>query len=315
VDGLLVIDKPAGPTSHDIVATARRVLRERRIGHTGTLDPMASGVLPLVLGRATRLAQFLTSNEKEYDAVVRLGVTTDTGDRLGAPQGAEYRGAWPTHAEVEHALERFRGTFVQQPPAYSAKKIEGRRSHRLARARARDQVPETGEALRPAPVTVTTSAVDLVGVDGPLVSLRIVCTAGFYVRSLAADLGEALGTGGHLSALRRTRSGSRGLGQAMTLDALVTVQRPEDVVLIGLDEMLPGMPAVVLTPEGLKRAVHGHDVGPQHASSPWPLATGTGAGTESPGAYVRLQGPAGDLVAIADHSGPPGLLHPAVVLK
>lgn len=133
MDGLLVIDKPAGPTSHDVVARIRRVLRERRIGHTGTLDPAATGVLPLVLGRATRLARFLSSSDKCYEAQIRLGVATDTYDADGAPVGAAYGGLWPSAEEISRALEGFRGQFLQQPPAYSAKKIAGRRSYDLAR--------------------------------------------------------------------------------------------------------------------------------------------------------------------------------------
>src|SRR5262250_1793281 len=123
MDGLLVIDKPAGPTSHDVVARVRRVLGERRIGHTGTLDPAASGVLPLVLGRATRLARFLSAGDKRYEAVVRFGVATDTYDAEGTPIGAARRGVTPPREEIDAMLRSFRGTFVQQPPAFSAKKI------------------------------------------------------------------------------------------------------------------------------------------------------------------------------------------------
>ena len=134
MDGLLVIDKPVGPTSHDVVARARRVLRERRIGHTGTLDPMASGVLPLVVGRATRLARFFDRDLKRYEAEIRLGVETDTYDAAGRPTRPPYEGPLPERDAVERALDAFRGTFLQQPPPYSAKKIAGRRSYSLARA-------------------------------------------------------------------------------------------------------------------------------------------------------------------------------------
>src|SRR5204862_1790885 len=134
MDGLLIVDKPAGPTSHDVVARIRRVLGERRIGHTGTLDPAATGVLPLVLGRATRLARFLSSGDKIYEADIRLGVATDTYDADGASVGSAHTGPWPSADEISRAIERFRGQFLQQPPAFSAKKIAGRRSYRLARA-------------------------------------------------------------------------------------------------------------------------------------------------------------------------------------
>src|SRR5712691_12490961 len=130
MDGLLVIDKPAGPTSHDVVARMRRVLGERRIGHTGTLDPNASGVLPLVVGRATRLAKFLSGGDKTYEAVVHLGVATDTYDAEGAPVGAAWAGPPPAREDIEQVLAGFRGTFMQQPPAYSAKKVDGERSYK-----------------------------------------------------------------------------------------------------------------------------------------------------------------------------------------
>jgi tRNA pseudouridine55 synthase len=123
MDGLLVVDKPAGPTSHEVVARVRRALGERRIGHTGTLDPAATGVLPLVLGRATRLARFLSASDKSYEAIVRLGVATDTCDAEGTAAGPRYEGAMPSREAVDRALDQFRGTFLQQPPAYSANKI------------------------------------------------------------------------------------------------------------------------------------------------------------------------------------------------
>src|SRR5438067_1869141 len=134
MDGLLVIDKPIGLTSHDVVARMRRVLGERRIGHTGTLDPNASGVLPLVIGKATRLAKFLSGGNKTYEAVVHLGIETDTYDAEGTPVGQPWTGPMPAREAIERALDQFRGTFMQQPPAYSAKKIDGTRSYNLARA-------------------------------------------------------------------------------------------------------------------------------------------------------------------------------------
>src|SRR5436309_15853724 len=164
MDGVLVIDKPVGLTSHDVVARARRILRERRVGHTGTLDPAATGVLPLVIGRATRLARFLSASDKSYDAVVVLGMASDTGDATGTPIGSPHQGPLPSRDAIDHALDAFRGTFMQQPPAYSAKKIEGKRSYTLARAgnlRPRRQPPSPpgtsvpGEDLRPQPVSVT----------------------------------------------------------------------------------------------------------------------------------------------------------------
>ena len=193
LSGVLVVDKTAGPTSHDIVTLARRALGESRIGHTGTLDPMATGVLPLVIGRATRLAQFLTASDKSYEASIAFGRTTNTYDASGkTTDSAEHR---PNRDQLAAALERFRGTFEQTPPAYSAKNIDGERSYELARK------GKTATPQRPTAVTVTVKRLELRSFDGETASLDLQVTAGFYVRSLAHDLGEALGCGAHLSAL------------------------------------------------------------------------------------------------------------------
>src|SRR5579864_4174780 len=156
MDGLLIVDKPVGPTSHDVVA---------RVGHTGTLDPAASGVLALVVGRATRLAQFLSAADKAYEATVRLGVETDTYDSRGQTVGVPHAGPFPTREAIDRVLDEFRGTFLQQPPVYSAKKIGGKRSHRLARAgQGCAVIPALGTlASLPAPALVTAHAIDIVG--------------------------------------------------------------------------------------------------------------------------------------------------------
>jgi tRNA pseudouridine(55) synthase len=185
MDGLLVIDKPIGPTSHDVVARVRRALGERRIGHTGTLDPLASGVLPLVIGRATRLARFLSGEHKRYHAAIRLGWATDSGDADGETIGPKYEGVMPSRADIDRALDAFRGAFVQQPPRLSAKKIQGVRSHRLARGAAGLTAP------LPEPVPVSTEQITIVEVDGDRVEVDVICSAGFYVRALADDLGQS----------------------------------------------------------------------------------------------------------------------------
>jgi len=306
-DGLLVIDKPVGPTSHDVVSRVRRILRERRIGHTGTLDPLASGLLLLVVGRATRLAQFMSADTKRYDATIRLGFSTDTYDALGRPSAAHV-GPMPTRDRIEDALSRFRGTFDQQPPAFSAKKIEGRRSYRLARAAVR---AEAGPSTLPAPVAVTVNKLDILDVADDLVRVDLVCSSGFYVRSLAHDLGVALGVGGHLAALRRTESSGRTLVEAVPLSALDEPATGPDLArqaLISLVDVLPDLPRLTLTPEGVRRAVTGCDVGERDVASE--------STRESPGVFprrVRLLDPAQNLVGIAD-SRPSGLLHPVVIL-
>lgn len=210
-DGLLVVDKPAGWTSHDVVARVRRLARTRRVGHAGTLDPMATGVLVLGLGRATRLLGHLALHDKDYDAAITLGVTTETDDAEGEVV-ARSDAPW-TVEQARAAMADLTGEISQVPPAYSAVKVDGRRSY--ARARAGEDV-----ALAARPVTV--SRFDLGSVDGPVLTARVTCSSGTYVRALARDLGVALGTGGHLSALRRTRVGAYELAGAHPLAELET---------------------------------------------------------------------------------------------
>jgi len=329
MDGLLVIDKPAGPTSHDVVVRIRRVLGERRVGHTGTLDPAATGVLPLVVGRATRLARFLSASDKTYEAEIRLGAATDTYDAMGAAVASCHTGAWPSRDDVMRALDAFRGQFLQQPPAFSAKKIAGRRSYRIARGvgseTGRSQVGVRSESGRsqprvssesarsrprhppglPAPVQVTAHAIDVVAIDADRVRLRIECSAGFYVRSLAHDLGQSLGVGAHLTGLRRIRSGDYSVEEALPLQTAEENRKTAYAALVPIERMLPGLAAIVLTEEDARRAAHGRDVAVSD------VARATGA----PGTVVRLLDPRGQLLGIGESSQTPGVLHPAVVLR
>ena len=299
LDGVLVIDKPLGPTSHDVVARARRALREKRIGHTGTLDPMATGVLPLVIGRATRLATFLSSSEKVYEAGVRLGSATDTYDaaaRLaagGAPPPAPAVG----REQVEAALAGFRGTFEQMPPPFSAKKVGGVPAYKLARK---------NEPTALSPVSVTVRELTVLGLEDGLLRLEVTSTAGFYVRSLAHDLGVVLGCGAHLESLRRTRAGAFGLGQAVTLDDLEQSPDAAAARLVPLSALLPDVPAVRLNERGVKRTGHGNSVSAEDFAE-------MGSGPIRSGERVRLLDEAGALLAIAE-MGPDGLLRPSIVL-
>jgi tRNA pseudouridine55 synthase len=293
VDGALVIDKPAGPTSHDVVARVRRATGMSRIGHTGTLDPLATGVLPLVIGRATRLAQFLMADRKEYLAEVRFGATSATYDAEG-PIAA---GAGSCTADdVAAALEAFRGTFQQTPPPYSAKKVEGTRAYKLAR---RDQT------VAIAPVAVTVDALDLLAFDQGTARLRVVSSSGFYVRSLAHDLGQRVGCGAYLESLRRTRAGAFDLAAAVPLDAVEREGAAALERVIPMERLLPDAEAVRLTAEGVRRASHGNTVRPSDVAGPPP-------GPSSSGLY-RLLGPRDELVALAD-ARPDGALHPTIVL-
>ena len=298
MDGVLLIDKPAGPTSHDVVARMRRATGERRIGHTGTLDPRATGLLPLVLGRATRLASLLTGADKTYEATIQLGIATDTDDVEGTPIGTPV-----TEIEneiddetIERALDRFRGAFEQRPPSHSAKKIAGRKAYDLARSA--KPVPLT-------PVPVTVHRLERTGRQGPLVQVSVTATSGFYVRALARDLGEALGCGGHLQALRRTRSGQFDVGQAIPLDEAERAGAGVAEHLVSPADALPGLPDVTVTDAGLRRATHGNPLGPEHLEGRWvPPPTG-----QQP---VKVLDPDGRLVALAHARG--GALHPVVVL-
>ncbi|ABK53284.1 tRNA pseudouridine synthase B [Acidothermus cellulolyticus 11B] len=212
-DGLLVVDKPAGITSHDVVARVRRLTGQRRVGHAGTLDPMATGVLIVGVGKATRLLGYLSGCDKEYAAIIRLGMTTSTDDADGEPvrrAGVERL----SETAVREALTRFVGEFDQRPPAFSAVKVAGRRAY--ARARAGEDVVLPARRVR-------VDRIELRGsqrTDGFLdLDVTIACSAGTYIRSLARDLGELLGVGGHLAALRRTRVGAFTIDEARTLDA------------------------------------------------------------------------------------------------
>jgi tRNA pseudouridine55 synthase len=305
LDGVLVVDKPEGPSSHDVVAVIRRATAQQRVGHTGTLDPMATGVLPIVLGRATRLSRFLAAGSKRYRAVVRLGRATATydatGETLGTPAG-ESAVAAVTSADVERTLGQWRGALMQTPPPFSAKKIAGVRAYALARA---DREP------RPEPAAVMVHELRLVGLAEGRVEIDLACSAGFYVRSLAHDLGQALGIGGHLEALRRTSSGAFTLDGSVGLAGVVEGGREAIAgAMLPLDRLLTEWPGARLTEEGLRRAARGLDVRREDVSA-W-LAADEGAGR--PGG-VRLLGPDGRLMAIAcDALAGAPILHPDVVL-
>lgn len=294
LDGVLVVHKPVGPSSHDIVVVARRALGVRRIGHTGTLDPQASGVLPLVVGQATRLAQLLTGSEKEYVATIRFGVVTDTQDAAGAVTARSDR--VPALADLEEALTRFRGTFAQRPPVYSAKMIGGDRSYVHARA---------GTPLQSPAVDVTVSMLALEAFEPPCARLRLRCSAGFYVRALAHDLGEALGTGAILEALVRSEAAGFRLESALPFETLATAGRDELARwLRPMHDLLPELPSAQLTAEGVEWVGHGRLLGPRQMT----------AAPSAAGAPVRLLSPEGRLVALGKPA-PGGLLHPFLVFS
>jgi tRNA pseudouridine55 synthase len=313
VDGLLIIDKPAGLTSHDVVDRVRRILHERRVGHTGTLDPFATGVLIVLVGRATRLAQFLSGAEKEYLAVVRFGYSTDTGDLTGEPTSEISHRAtrssplnW-SDREIEAALKSLRGEIDQLPPMYSAKKRDGRKLYELARR---------GETVERKAVRVMIREFEALRCDGRTLKdngdgtvdlvVRVVCPAGTYVRTLAETLGERLGIGAHLAELRRTRAGDFSIASAVTLDQLKEKVDEEALatILLQPDAALGSMPFVNLNERNVQRVQQGIGISlSQHSG-----------GAAAQGDNVRMRNEAGKLVAVGCYDAASKSLQPRVVI-
>lgn len=272
ITGILPVDKPLGWTSHDVVARVRRLAGQKSVGHAGTLDPLATGVLVLVLGKATRLSDDLMGTTKVYCAEVVLGAVTATDDAEGELVRNGSVGA-VTREAVDAAVGRFVGQIAQVPPMYAAVRKGGERLYVLARR---------GETVEREPRSVTIERIDVISWNSPRLRLRVVCSAGTYIRSLARDIGEALGTGAYLHALRRTRSGTIGLEESVRLEAL-TGREDVERALLSPDRAVIGRPALVLKAEEEQRIVLGQ------AIEAGPAAEGS----------VRLYGASGELVALA----------------
>jgi tRNA pseudouridine55 synthase len=308
MDGILLIDKPAGFTSHDVVARVRRILGVRRVGHTGTLDPFATGLLVLLVGRATRLAQFLSGAEKEYEATIRFGFATDTGDLTGTPVSKpedqlSRNVAGIRQEDIEAALASLRGRIEQTPPMYSAKKIKGRKLYEMARR---------GEEIERTPVSVNVTKLEALhppqsNEDGTLdVAVRVVCSAGTYVRTLAESAGNFLGVGAHLATLRRTRAGQFSIERALTLtilEQLVSVGDPPEGVLISPAEAISHLPAVTLDAEQARRTANGIGL---------PIAANS-VGWERQ-QQVRMLDAKSNLLAVGSFDEVKELLQPTVVM-
>lgn len=246
IDGVLVVDKPSGPTSHDVVAQVRRLLKVRA-GHTGTLDPLATGVLPLVLGQATRLSRFLLGKDKEYRAVVRLGRTTDTGDRQG--KTLEEKSVPPlSDEEADAVLSRFLGEIEQRAPLYSAVKIKGKKLYELAR---RGEKPE--RPLR----QVTIHSIRMLDSSPERWTILVECSAGTYIRTLAEEIGNVLNCGAHVEDLRRTRSGPFRLEDSVPLDEIADSWQE---AFFPMHQLLPEIPSVQLDSALATRVLHGNPV-------------------------------------------------------
>lgn len=302
VNGVLVADKPAGPTSHDVVDRVRSIFGTRRVGHTGTLDPFATGVLPVCVGKATRLASHLARDHKLYRATVRFGFSTTTDDLNGEPL-APARPVSLAPADIGAASRPLTGAILQVPPAFSAKRVAGRRLYELARV---------GVAVAPQAVAVTVHALDVLSVEGDRAVIEVRCSAGTYIRALARDLGQALGVGGHLVALRRLACGPFTADQAVPWDRL---EAEAALRLVPMGQLLTDRPYVRVGPGAIEALRHGRDL---------PAAALSGDVSAQPVAGpVRVIDDAGQLLALASWRGlVPGspapavepVLHPDVVL-
>ena len=269
MDGIVIVDKPAGWTSQDVTAKLRGVFHTRRIGHGGTLDPMATGVLPVFVGRATRGVEFFEHAEKTYETTLRLGITTDTEDITG--NILEEKPICVSEEQVLAVLEQFKGEIQQIPPMYSAIKINGQKLVDLARK---------GKEVERKPRTITIFTLDFLGMTGSDVRLRVHCSKGTYIRTLCKDIGETLGCGGCMATLRRTSAGSYGEKDAIALSALVESDAPEQY-LRGVDTLFTQYPAVILTEKQALRTRNGN-------SFSIDLADGTYRAYEQNGEFLML---------------------------
>ncbi|HQU91686.1 MAG TPA: tRNA pseudouridine(55) synthase TruB [Pyrinomonadaceae bacterium] len=295
MDGLLIIDKPAGITSHDVVSRVRRALGTKRVGHTGTLDPFATGVMVVVVGKATRLAQFLDKDEKEYEAVARFGFETDTGDntgRLKAEGGGRNEEVVEglRSANWDLVLTKFRGDIMQTPPMYSAKKVEGKKLYELARK---------GQEIERRPVPVNIRELELLDsefrIPNSALRIRTVCSAGTYIRTLAEDIGREVGLGAHLTELRRTRAGRFTIDQSVKLDEVSS----EGLLPIAL--AVEHLPEFVLREDRVSKTLNG-------------MSTRDLSGTFVEGQQIRMTAPDGTLVAIGVFEDAEKVIQPKVVL-
>jgi tRNA pseudouridine55 synthase len=301
MDGLIVVDKPGGCTSHDVVLRLRKLLRTPKAGHCGTLDPDATGILLLAVGRAVRFFPYLSRQDKIYEASIRLGFSTDTYDASGQATSPESR-TYPARPELLEAMRKWEGEILQIPPAFSAKKIGGRPMHKLARA---------GREVQPRPARVVVREFGLLEYAPPRVLCRIACSSGTYVRSLAHDLGRELGCGAHLSSLRRTAVGTHTLPNAWTLEEIEEAARSGlSEFLIPLEELLPEFPGFTLGPEDEARVRNGVPLPVNPAFRTVLEETPPGGGP----VLIKLFGPSGNFVALARLSPEKDRFHPFLVL-
>lgn len=300
LSGVLIIDKSPGMTSHDVVSRVRRLLEIRQVGHFGTLDPFATGVLPLSIRKATRFAQFYLKSRKAYEGTMRLGFSTDTYDGTGKPTSEEVAPSVETET-LERLFQEFTGRFPQTPPPYSAKRIGGKRAYELARQ---------NKPVALSPVEVEVYALELLSFNGARATFAVECSGGTYVRSLAHDIGQRLGCGAHLDGLRRKAVAEFTLEKSITLEALEDAIREQELgrCIVPLEALLPDCPELIVRGREEKSVRHGHK---------FELAQterfGRGTGRVQAISLLKIMNPDRRLIAIARHvTG--SIYHPDLVL-
>lgn len=302
ISGVLIVDKPAGLTSHDVVVRVRRILKIRQVGHFGTLDPFATGVLPLSVGKATRFAQFYLRSRKAYQGTIRFGFSTDTYDATGQPISEPVTPEIDRSA-VEKILPGFTGRLMQTPPPFSAKHVHGTRAYELARQH---------KAVQLAPVEVEVYALELLGLERDRMRFAVECSGGTYVRSLAYDIGQKAGCGAHLAGLRRTAVAEFKEDRALTLDQIAARVQEGKVenLLVPLEALLPDCPELVVRGREEKSVRHGHKF--ELAQALWP-GRGAAQGRSPAVSLLKILNPERRLIAVARHiTG--GVYHPDLVL-
>jgi tRNA pseudouridine55 synthase len=300
IAGVLIIDKPSGMTSHDVVASVRRTLGIRQVGHFGTLDPFATGVLPLSVSKATRFAQFYLKSRKAYEGTMRFGFSTDTYDGTGTATSEEVAVSIEGKT-LERLFREFTGRLMQTPPPYSAKRIGGTRAYELARQ---------NKPVHLSPVEVEVYALELLSFDGIRASFAVECSGGTYVRSLAHDIGQKLGCGAHLDGLRRTAVAEFTLERSVTLEALEAAPREQRLknCIVPLEELLPDCPELIVHGWEEKSVCHGHKF-----ELAQPERFGRGTGRVQAVSLLKIMNPDHRLIAVARHvSG--SIYHPDLVL-
>lgn len=293
MDGIFLIDKPVGFTSHDVVAKTRGILRTKRVGHTGTLDPFATGLLVILVGKATRLAQFLDKDDKEYVAEVKFGFETDTGDRTGEAKSEplEITAERLNDIDWKTVLTKFRGTILQTPPMYSAKKVDGKKLYELARE---------GIEIEREPVEITISELEVSNINDGSAQMRVRCSAGTFIRTLAEDIGKEIGIGAHLTELRRTAAGIFSIDNSLSLEELGSIDEPSSK-MISMNEAVGHLESIELSEDRVRKTLSG-------------LSTRIQRDDLKAGVFIRMIDAANELIAIGIFNAEENTVQPKVVL-